>query len=92
MQGQYHQWNQTSIPPLQRAVKTGSFETFKEFTRHFDEQSARFATLRGLFDFEENPIPLDEVEPAAEIVKRFTTGAMSLGSLSGRRTRPWPSR
>ncbi len=82
MQGQYHQWNQKSIPPLQRAVKTGSFETFKEFTRHFDEQSARFATLRGLFDFEENPIPLEEVEPAAEIVKRFTTGAMSLGSLS----------
>src|SRR5215213_7974229 len=82
MQGQYHQWNQTSIPPLQRAVKTGSFETFKEFTRHFDEQSARFSTLRGLFEFEENPIPLGEVEPAREIVKRFTTGAMSLGSLS----------
>src|SRR5215208_2629685 len=82
MQGQYHQWNQTSIPPLQRAVKTGSFETFKEFTRHFDEQSARFSTLRGLFEFEENPIPLEEVEPASEIVKRFTTGAMSLGSLS----------
>jgi glutamate synthase (NADPH/NADH) large chain len=82
MQGQYHQWNQTSIPPLQRAVKTGSFETFKEFTRHFDEQSARFSTLRGLFEFEENPIPLGEVEPAREIVKRFTTGAMSLGSIS----------
>ena len=64
MQGQYHQWNQTTIPPLQRAVKTGSFETFKEFTRHFDEQSARFSTLRGLFEFEENPIPLEEVEPA----------------------------
>src|SRR5215203_159615 len=82
MQGQYHQWNQESIPPLQRAVKTGSFETFKEFTCHFDEQSARFATLRGLFEFEEYPIPIEEVEPAREIVKRFTTGAMSLGSLS----------
>ncbi len=81
-QGQYHQWNQTSIPPLQRAVKTGDFETFKEFTRHFDEHSARFATLRGLFGFEESPIPIEEVEPASEIVKRFTTGAMSLGSLS----------
>jgi glutamate synthase (NADPH) large chain len=81
-QGQYHQWNQTSIPPLQRAVKTGSFETFKEFTRHFDGRSARFATLRGLFGFEENPVPIEEVEPASEIVKRFTTGAMSLGSLS----------
>ena len=82
MQGQYHQWNETSIPPLQRAVKTGDFETFKEFTRHFDEQSARYATLRGLFEFGGEPIPLEEVEPAAEIVKRFTTGAMSLGSIS----------
>jgi glutamate synthase (NADPH) large chain len=81
-QGQYHQWNQTSIPPLQRAVKTGSFETFKEFSRHFDEHSARFATLRGLFGFEESPVPIEEVESASEIVKRFTTGAMSLGSLS----------
>src|SRR5829696_7250450 len=74
-QGQYHQWNQTSIPPLQRAVKTGNFEIFKEFTRHFDEHS-------GLFGFEESPVPIEEVEPASEIVKRFTTGAMSLGSLS----------
>jgi glutamate synthase (ferredoxin) len=81
-QGQYHQWNQKSIPPLQRAVKTGNIESFKEFTRHFDEHSARFATLRGLFGFEENPIPIEEVEPASKIVKRFTTGAMSLGSLS----------
>jgi glutamate synthase (NADPH) large chain len=81
-QGQYHQWNQESIPALQRAVRTGNFETFKEFTRHFDEHSARFATLRGLFEFEENPIPLEEVEPAKEIVKRFVTGAMSFGSLS----------
>ncbi len=82
MQGQYHQWNAYSIPPLQRAVKTGSFETFKEFTRHFNERNARFATLRGLFDFERDPVPIDEVEPAKEIVKRFTTGAMSLGALS----------
>src|SRR5688500_15602464 len=81
-QGQYHLWNQTSIPPLQRAVKTGSFETFKEFAHHFDEHSERFATLRGLFGFEESPIPVEEVEPASEIVRRFTTGAMSLGSLS----------
>jgi glutamate synthase (NADPH) large chain len=81
-QGQYHLWNQTSIPPLQRAVKTGSFETFKEFTRHFDEHSASFATLRGLFDFEQAPIPIEEVEPPREIVKRFVTGAMSFGSIS----------
>jgi glutamate synthase (ferredoxin) len=81
-QGQYHQWNQKTIPPLQRAVKTGDFETFKKFTGHFDEQSARFSTLRGLFDFERDPIPLEEVEPAKEIVKRFVTGAMSFGSIS----------
>ena len=81
-QGQYHQWNTESIVSLQRAVRNDSFETFKEYTKHFDEESARHATLRGLFGFEEDPIPLEEVEPAHEIVKRFSTGAMSLGSIS----------
>jgi len=81
-QGQYHQWNPDTIVPLQRAVKTNDFETFKEFTSHFDEQSARYSNLRGLFDFEQNPIPAEEVEPAKEIVKRFVTGAMSFGSIS----------
>ena len=81
-QGQYHQWNTESIVSLQRAVRSNSFETFKEYTKHFDEESARHATLRGLFDFEEDPIPLEEVESAREIVKRFSTGAMSLGSIS----------
>src|SRR3712207_2053758 len=81
-QGQYHQWNPDSIVPLQRAVKTNDFGTFKEFSRHFDEQAARYSTLRGLFDFEESPIPVEEVEPAKEIVKRFVTGAMSFGSIS----------
>jgi glutamate synthase (NADPH/NADH) large chain len=84
MQGQYHQWNQNSIVPLQRAVKTGSFETFKEFSDHFNAENTRLATLRGLFDFElaAEPIPLEEVEPAREIVKRFETGAMSFGAIS----------
>jgi glutamate synthase domain-containing protein 2/glutamate synthase domain-containing protein 3 len=82
VQGEYHQWNAQSIVPLQRAVKTGDFETFGEFTRHFDGESRRLSTLRGLFEFEGDPVPLEEVEPAREIVKRFTTGAMSLGSLS----------
>jgi glutamate synthase (NADPH/NADH) large chain len=82
MQGEYHQWNDRSIVPLQRAVKTGSFETFKEYTAHFDEQSVRLCALRGLFEFEEDPIPIEEVEPAKEIVKRFVTGAMSFGSIS----------
>ena len=81
-QGQYHQWNTESIVSLQRAVRNDDFETFKEYTKHFDEESARHATLRGLFDFEEASIPLEEVEPAREIVKRFSTGAMSLGSIS----------
>jgi glutamate synthase domain-containing protein 2/glutamate synthase domain-containing protein 3 len=81
-QGQYHQWNTESIVSLQRAVRNDDFETFKEYTKHFDEESARYATLRGLFGFEEAPIPLEEVESAKEIVKRFSTGAMSLGSIS----------
>src|SRR5918992_1563356 len=81
-QGQYHQWNPETIVPLQRAVKTGDFETFKEFTKHFDEESSRYSTLRGLFDFEQDPISIEEVEPAKEIVKRFVTGAMSFGSIS----------
>jgi glutamate synthase (NADPH/NADH) large chain len=82
VQGEYHLWNAKSIAPLQRAVKTGSFETYKEFSDHFNDQSTRFATLRGLFDFHRDPIPIEEVEPAKEIVKHFTTGAMSLGALS----------
>jgi glutamate synthase (NADPH/NADH) large chain len=82
-QGQYHQWNPDTIVPLQRAVRTGDFETYKQFTRHFDERNAKFSTLRGLFEFVEgDPIPLEEVEPAREIVKRFVTGAMSFGSIS----------
>ena len=82
VQGEYHQWNNKSIVPLQRAVRSASYEAFKEFTRHYDEKSERLATLRSLFDFELDPIPIDEVEPAKEIVRRFNTGAMSLGSLS----------
>ncbi len=82
VQGEYHQWNQTSVVALQRAVKTKSFETFKEYTEHFDSESARLSTLRSLFDFRRDPIPIEEVESAKEIVKRFCTGAMSFGSIS----------
>lgn len=81
-QGQYHQWNTESIVSLQRAVRTNNFETFKEYTNHFNEQSAQLATLRSLFEFEKDPISIDEVEPAKDIVKRFSTGAMSFGSIS----------
>jgi glutamate synthase domain-containing protein 2/glutamate synthase domain-containing protein 1/glutamate synthase domain-containing protein 3 len=81
-QGEYHQWNALSIVSLQRAVRTGSFESFREYADHFDAESARLATLRGLLDFDRAPIPLEEAEPESEIVKRFATGAMSFGSLS----------
>jgi len=85
VQGEHHQWNPASIASLQRAVR-GSFESFKQFTRHFDAESARLATIRGLFELardpDQPPVPLSEVEPAKEIVKRFVTGAMSFGSIS----------
>jgi glutamate synthase domain-containing protein 2/glutamate synthase domain-containing protein 3 len=82
VQGPRHMWNQHSIPPLQRAVETGSFETYKEYSDYFNEQSENLFTLRGLLDFRRDPIPLEEVEPAKEIVKRFSTGAISFGSIS----------
>jgi glutamate synthase domain-containing protein 2/glutamate synthase domain-containing protein 1/glutamate synthase domain-containing protein 3 len=81
-QGEYHQWNPETIAWLQRAVQTRSFDSYKEYSRHFDAENARLATLRGLFDFHHDPIPLSEVEPVEEIVQRFSTGAMSFGSLS----------
>jgi glutamate synthase domain-containing protein 2/glutamate synthase domain-containing protein 1/glutamate synthase domain-containing protein 3 len=81
-QGEYHQWNPLSIVSLQRAVRTGSFESFRQYAEHFEAGNARLATLRGLLDFELAPIPPDDVEPESEIVKRFATGAMSFGSLS----------
>jgi glutamate synthase (NADPH) large chain len=82
IQGPPHMWNQHSIPPLQRAVETGSFETYKEYSAYFNEQSENLFTLRGLLDIRRDPIPLEEVEPAKEIVKRFSTGAISFGSIS----------
>jgi glutamate synthase (NADPH) large chain len=82
VQGAPHMWNQHSIPPLQRAVETGSFETYKQYSDYFNEQSEQLFTLRGLLEFEKIPIPIEEVEPAKEIVKRFNTGAISFGSIS----------
>ncbi|MDQ4126980.1 MAG: glutamate synthase-related protein, partial [Actinomycetota bacterium] len=82
IQGPPHMWNQHSIPPLQRAVETGSFETYKEYSDYFNRRSENLFTLRGLLDFRHDPIPLEEVEPAKEIVKRFSTGAISFGSIS----------
>jgi glutamate synthase domain-containing protein 2/glutamate synthase domain-containing protein 1/glutamate synthase domain-containing protein 3 len=79
--GETHAWNPGTIITLQRAVRTGQFETFEEFAEQADSES-KGATLRGLFDLQRHPIPLEDVEPEVEIVKRFVTGAMSHGSLS----------
>ncbi len=82
--GEYHMYNPNSIALLQHSARTKSYETYKEFAEEIDGKSKRLATLRGLLDFKEleQPIPIDEVEPAKEIVKRFATGAISLGSIS----------
>ena len=82
--GEHHQWNPDTISLLQHAVRSGSFETFEQYSDTANAESARRSSLRGLltFRFPEDGIPLEEVEPVAEIVKRFSTGAMSLGSIS----------
>ena len=82
--GERHTFNPDSVSKLQHAVRSQSFETFKEFARAADDEAERLCTLRGLFRFRfaETPLALEEVEPASEIVKRFCTGAMSLGSIS----------
>ncbi|MBX6332477.1 MAG: glutamate synthase large subunit, partial [Gemmatimonadaceae bacterium] len=82
-QGEHHAWNPATISTLQHAVRGRSAATYREFSRLANDERTRLATLRGLLDFAERaPVPIDEVEPAAEIVKRFATGAMSFGSLS----------
>src|SRR5258706_13884986 len=82
--GEYHLLNPLTISKLQHAVRESSFKTFQEYTDLIDEQSRNLATLRSLLQIKKapEPIPIEEVEPAKEIVKRFTTGAMSLGSIS----------
>jgi len=81
--GENHTFNPDSIAKLQHAVRQESYATFKEFSRAADDTSERLCTLRGLFRFRAgDPVPLEEVEPSSEIVKRFCTGAMSYGSIS----------
>ncbi|CAG0977431.1 glutamate synthase (NADPH/NADH) large chain [Methylophilaceae bacterium] len=84
VRGEEHMWTPDSIAKLQRATRTGETSTYKEYARLINDQSKRHMTLRGLFEIKPSgsPVPLDEVEPAKEIVKRFATGAMSLGSIS----------
>ncbi len=81
--GEYHQINPDTITALQRAVREDSYEWFKQFSARVNEQSEQLATLRGLLRFRQaEPVPLEEVEPIESIVRRFVTGAMSLGSIS----------
>jgi glutamate synthase (NADPH/NADH) large chain len=78
-------WTPDAIAKLQHATRASSYQTYKEYAQIINDQSRRHLTLRGLFEFRVDPkraIPLDEVEPAKEIVRRFATGAMSLGSIS----------
>jgi glutamate synthase (NADPH/NADH) large chain/glutamate synthase (ferredoxin) len=85
--GEHHQWNPETIAAIQHAVRSSNGnaqEKYDEYARLINEHAARKATLRGLLRFRDDvePVPLEEVEPASEIVKRFATGAMSLGSIS----------
>src|SRR5947199_1071272 len=77
-------WNPDGVATLQHATRPGGQPAYDEYSRMVNEAAARKATIRGLLDFNyaDEPIPIEEVEPAKEIVKRFATGAMSLGSLS----------
>ncbi|MCU0834527.1 MAG: glutamate synthase large subunit [Chromatiaceae bacterium] len=84
LRGEDHVWTPDTIAKLQHATRAKSFATYSEFSRLVNEQSERLLTFRGLMELKlaDTPIPLDEVEPASAIVKRFATGAMSFGSIS----------
>ncbi len=83
--GEEHMWTPDAIAKLQHSARENSYSTYKEYAQLINDQSARHMTFRGLFEFRFGrctPVPIADVEPAAEIVKRFSTGAMSLGSIS----------
>ncbi|SNR47084.1 glutamate synthase large subunit [Halorubrum vacuolatum] len=82
--GVHHGWNPQTVGTLQQAVRSGDYERYREFAELVNDQSKTLQTLRGLltFDSDRDPVPIDEVQPVEEIVKRFSTAAMSLGSLS----------
>ncbi|MFZ6845615.1 glutamate synthase-related protein [Undibacterium sp. RuTC16W] len=85
IRGEDHMWTPDAIAKLQHSTRANNFNSYKEYAQIINDQSKRHMTLRGLFEFKIDPvkaIPLDQVEPAKEIVKRFATGAMSLGSIS----------
>jgi glutamate synthase (ferredoxin) len=81
--GEFHVFNPESIHRLQKAVRTGSYATYKSYASLIDERARNLSTLRGLLDFKKgDPVPLDEVESVESLVTRFKTGAMSYGSIS----------
>ncbi|MBL7112861.1 MAG: glutamate synthase large subunit [Bacteroidales bacterium] len=80
--GEQHAWNPDTIRLLQKAVKYNDYNTYKEFSRIVLEHNEKPAFLRGFFRIKKNPVPVEEVEPAESIYKRFVTGAMSYGSIS----------
>src|SRR5579883_689127 len=84
VRGEYHLFNPLTVSKLQHAVRRQNFQTFQEYTDLIDKQNRQLCTLRGLLEIKKSsqPVPIEEVEPASEIVKRFATGAMSFGSIS----------
>ena len=82
--GEYHQFNPLTIHLLQQAVRTGEYKTFKEYSRHLNQETQRLCTIRGLLEFipSKHPVSIYEVESVESIVRRFKTGAMSYGSIS----------
>lgn len=84
-EGEIHLFNPETVYKLQHSARTRQYKIFKDYTSLVDNQSEKLATIRGLFTFkdaEREPVPIDQVEPVSEIVKRFSTGAMSYGSIS----------
>src|SRR5690606_8608680 len=88
LRGEAHVWSPEAVSNLQHAVRGNSRDKYRAFAKHINEQSEKLKTMRGLFkirtaeEMGRKPIPIEEVEPAAKIVKRFATGAMSFGSIS----------
>ena len=84
VQGEHHNWNPDTIYKLQHATQNKNYQTFKEFSALVNDESRCRSNIRGLLDLKTlpKPVPLEEVEPAKEIIKRFTTGAMSFGAIS----------
>ncbi|MGV9296294.1 glutamate synthase large subunit [Amycolatopsis sp. NPDC003676] len=84
-EGEPHLFNPQTVFKLQHSTRSGKYEVFKEYTKAVNDQAEKLLTLRGLFDFkfgDRKPVPIEEVEPVSEIVKRFATGAISYGSIS----------